>query len=326
MEDQPVVFLAVNSGNSSSSVKSYLDRVNVKWPAIVDRDRKFEAACRVGEISLRNIWQTRVITPKGALRHASVDQIGRYLKQAKWNLDPTGIPIGLKPTWRALEFGDVLRAASLLTAAREKVNATDAAFVRLKAEIDRVLVARVAAADALVRSDRLSEANVAYRSILRDFDGYRHEGVTKASSAIQRLLPGLIRDVMSSLERSEDAAFDKLRQELVKLLAARLRSAGELVASGRRWEATKAYEHILFHYDGLAKKLLREAKSALRELKKNDDVKNQLAARRSFDRALENLQSSDPKKQEKGKADLVKLCKSYPGTEAAGKAQAILSD
>lgn len=307
-------------------MKSYLDRVKVEWPAIVDEDRRFEAACGVGKISLKNIWQTSVITPKGVLRYASIDQIDRYLKQAKWNLDPTGIPNRLKPTWRALEFGDVPRAASLLNAARKEVNATDVSFVRLKGEIDRELVARVAAADALAQSGRLSEASLAYRSILRDFDDYRHEGVTKASAALQRLLPGLLRDVVSSLECSEDAAFKRLKQELVKMLSARLRSAGDLVAGGRYWEATKAYEHILFHFDGLEKKLFREAKSALRELKKNDDVKNQIAARRSFDRALKNLRSSDPKKQEKGKTDLVKLCKSYPGTEAAGKAQAILSD
>ena len=42
--------------------------------------------------------------------------------------------------------------------------------------------------------------------------------------------------------------------------------------------------------------------------------------------ATDRIISADPKKRGKGKSDLVKLCKRYPGTEAVRKAQAILSD
>ena len=36
-KDKPVIFIAVNSGNSSAEVSEYLNEVNCKWPTIVSR-------------------------------------------------------------------------------------------------------------------------------------------------------------------------------------------------------------------------------------------------------------------------------------------------
>ncbi len=325
MENQPVVFVAVNSGNSSSSVESYLDRVNVKWPAIVDKNRKFEAACGVGEISLRNIWQTAIITPEGRLRHGAVTKIDYFLKQAKWNIDPTGMPHDLRPAWRALEFGDLPGCVKLIKPARKFFDPTNAAVQRLKNVIDPRLNARFSAAEKLDKDDRFTEANAAYRSILRDFDGYPHEAVSKATVALQRILPWVLRDLIEDLDQSEEPTYQIVHSTMERVLRTRIRDADILFSKAQYWEATKAYERLLFHFGELDTPALKDLKTALRNIKKRGEVKPQLAARRSLERALKNLKSDDPKKQKSGKAALVKLRDKYPGTEAADEATNILS-
>lgn len=108
--DKPVVFIAVNSGNSPAEVSEYANSVRCRWPMIVDVDRSFEKACGVKEISLQNIHQAYYISADGKLHRGNWDEIdatvGDALNGAAWKLDPAEIPPALKDTWRAFEFGN----------------------------------------------------------------------------------------------------------------------------------------------------------------------------------------------------------------------------
>lgn len=135
--DKPIVFIAVNSGTGREDVAAYARDVKLTWPILVDQNRKFEQESGVGEISLQNIYQVRIITPDGKLGVGDFNNLEataeRALQGAKWNIDPTGIPPQLLPVWRGLEFGvlsgggPVLKAAladrnSEIKTAAEKLN------------------------------------------------------------------------------------------------------------------------------------------------------------------------------------------------------------
>ena len=60
-EDQPIVFIAVNSGNSRESVEAYAKEVKLPWPVIVDPKRELEQQCLGNQISLQNITQVKLV-------------------------------------------------------------------------------------------------------------------------------------------------------------------------------------------------------------------------------------------------------------------------
>ena len=66
-QDKPVLFLAVNSGTPRFEVQSYLKKNRVTWPAIADLDRSFERSCGVPPVTLKNIYQVRIMKPAGQL-------------------------------------------------------------------------------------------------------------------------------------------------------------------------------------------------------------------------------------------------------------------
>lgn len=113
-----MAFIAVNSGNSPAKVSQYVRKHRIPWPVIADTDRSLEQACEVGDISLNNIWQARVIDPTGALIRANGSQMeetaARAARDAKWNVDPTTIPSELQAAWQQIEFGSYAPAASTL--------------------------------------------------------------------------------------------------------------------------------------------------------------------------------------------------------------------
>ena len=86
--DEPVVFIAVNSGNSKQAVGKYLKSNKVPWPAIVDSNRKFEEACGLREeISLDNIHQVRFVTADGNLRAGSFSNLRPGGSNPRWGCD-----------------------------------------------------------------------------------------------------------------------------------------------------------------------------------------------------------------------------------------------
>jgi len=141
-KDKPVIFIAVNSGNSSADVASYLQEVNCKWPTIVDQDRSFEKASGLPQpISLQNIYMAMLITPEGdftpANSQALNESVDAHLSRAKWKLDPKEVPDPLKLAWQFMEIGNYNQAAAALGNAQKalKDDAGKAAAEKIKTAI-----------------------------------------------------------------------------------------------------------------------------------------------------------------------------------------------
>jgi thiol-disulfide isomerase/thioredoxin len=141
-KDKPVIFIAVNSGNPSAEVASYLSEVNCKWPTIVDQDRSFEKASGMeNPISLQNIYQARIITPDGdfvpANSQALNQSVDQYLAKASWKLDPKEVPDPLKLAWQLMEIGNFNQAAAAVSNAQKalKDESGKAAADKIKAVI-----------------------------------------------------------------------------------------------------------------------------------------------------------------------------------------------
>ena len=64
---KPIFFIAVSSGTPKATVASYARRNRIRWPVIVDSDRRVEQTCGVPTVSLSNIYQMRVLTPAAFL-------------------------------------------------------------------------------------------------------------------------------------------------------------------------------------------------------------------------------------------------------------------
>jgi thiol-disulfide isomerase/thioredoxin len=152
--DQPVLFVAVNSGNNEAGLMKYARQNGVNWPMIVDSDRSFEAATLRSPISLQNIMQVKLITPEGNFVSASYENLGatvaKYVSQAKWSVDPAGIPASLKGAWRAVELGEFGKAADSLAATKPK-NADD------KTAHDKLMAAVTAVFDERMREAKTAE-------------------------------------------------------------------------------------------------------------------------------------------------------------------------
>jgi thiol-disulfide isomerase/thioredoxin len=125
-ENEPVLFIGVNSGNTKANVSSYVKGVNSDWATYVDADRSFEKNFGF-EISLQNIYQMMVADADGNLSYANSNSpdavIERAAKTATWKVPPTDIPEALKKAWRALEFGQTSVAAPIV---KQALGASDA--------------------------------------------------------------------------------------------------------------------------------------------------------------------------------------------------------
>ncbi len=176
-EDQPIVFIAINSGNSRTNVERYIRHNKIGWPVIVDADRSFEKAAGVGEVSLTNILQARIITATGAMRPANFADLEgsatRALAGAKWNVDGTAFPPAIKPAWKALEFGrlDLARAA-ITTGMKSRDAATKAAATQLNDYVQEQIRAEASKAWKLGTEKKLVEAYILFEQIKQRYQGY----------------------------------------------------------------------------------------------------------------------------------------------------------
>lgn len=123
-ENEPVQFIAVNSGNAKSAVSTYVSSVKCDWPAYVDLDRSYEKNFGF-EISLQNIYQTIYVDAHGNTRGGGLSEEGvkKAVSTASWKIPPTEIPEPLKKAWRALEFGQTSVAAPLVKQASKSSDA-----------------------------------------------------------------------------------------------------------------------------------------------------------------------------------------------------------
>jgi thiol-disulfide isomerase/thioredoxin len=176
-EDQPVLFIAVNSGTPRPAVEQYAKGVDLKWPIIVDPSRQFEKQWMDGEISLQNIHQVGLILPTGRKDMGRWDDlegsVQKALEGAAWKIDPATIPQALMPTWRLIELGKYSAAAPLLKKGLVTSNAeVKEAATRVHAVVQEELKTAAEEAAATRQGGDPWPAYRQYQSIATKFAGY----------------------------------------------------------------------------------------------------------------------------------------------------------
>jgi thiol-disulfide isomerase/thioredoxin len=212
-KDQPVVFIAVNSGNDPKAVEGYLAGVNCSWAALADTDRSFEKAYKVGTVSLQNIYQMRVITPAGTIAGGNPADlegtVKAHLANAKWKVDPKLVPEPLKATWKALEYGDYALASPVVKRLiKAKDEKTKAAVEAMDQAITADLDALVAAAAAAEKAGQKWDAYKLFDQAAREFKGYPK--ATEAAASAKRL--GADKDLKDEIKAK--GILDKAREML----------------------------------------------------------------------------------------------------------------
>jgi hypothetical protein len=239
-EDKPVVFIAVNSGNTTKEVGSYLKSVSVEWPAIADNDRSFERAIGVPPLSLSNVIQVRIVTPSGKITIGSFSDVEGsfkpYLPMAKWQVDPESITPVLKPAWQHVEFG---RTAQTIPLIKRYLHARDE-----KTKASATTLHNTIEAQLNQRFSQVQEAEAAGNKWLA-YKGYgaiatNFKGLAKASEASSKARL-LSRDTELKDELRAASALNKAKQQIASRNR-QVRRAGTdtLSAIAKRYPDTEA--------------------------------------------------------------------------------------
>lgn len=176
-EGKPILFIAVNSGNSRQEVQSYVRDCNVSWPTIVDSDRSFEKAAGVNEVSLQNIYQMRLLLPDGKLIQGNPGEFEAMadsaVRDAKWNVDPTSIPASLRNAWQAVEVGAFVSASVVLKKSlKSGPPDVKAGAEVLMAAVNAALDKQLKAAESASESGSKWAAYKEFQSLVATFKGY----------------------------------------------------------------------------------------------------------------------------------------------------------
>ncbi len=184
-QGDPVIFIAVNSGNTPQQIAGYLKRNNINWPVIVDTDRSFEKESLGAEISLQNIYRLCTLTAKREWRGADSNQLDAVATAAaeggKWNVDPTGIPDELRTAWANVEIGNYTVASRAIMRAGKQSNAdTKAAAKKLFDAVKASMDEELATIDKQLAAGEDWPAYKALDQFMRVYDGYpMHPEVSK---------------------------------------------------------------------------------------------------------------------------------------------------
>jgi thiol-disulfide isomerase/thioredoxin len=237
--DEPIVFLAVNSGTSPQEVAAYTRSTQLDWPVLVDTDRTFERLCDVGEITLQNVMQVAYIKADGQLtrgRWSDIEgSIQLALKGAKWNVDPAEIPDELKSAWRDLEFAKYAEAAQPLNKSlKSSKPAIKAAAEKLVATVNEKITHELEAAAKAEEENRKSEAYGKYGEVVKQFAGYpaaepanvRRKEIAK-DPAFKKEMVALkqLEKQQALLESPKQAVRDRARAAIRKMIDAQPESA-----------------------------------------------------------------------------------------------------
>ncbi len=149
----------MNSGSSRSKVSDYIKKNRIAIPVIADVDRSLEGSAKLSsEISLKNIWQARVIRPDGSVVRANASDLEASMKMAAegaaWNLDPAEFPDSMKSLWQLVEFGNYASAARNLkkkVASRNRIEKE--AAKKLWEHVDQQLKSAILAAESESETD-----------------------------------------------------------------------------------------------------------------------------------------------------------------------------
>ncbi|MCO6046822.1 TlpA family protein disulfide reductase [Aeoliella sp. ICT_H6.2] len=191
--DEPVVFVAVNSGNSPDQIRGYLKRNNIDWPVIVDTDRSFEESSLGMTISLQNIYQARMLTAKGTWKGANPDELDNAATTASeggsWLVDPTSMPEDLRRAWHEVEisnYGSASRA--IMRAGREGDGPTKVAAKQLFDVVQASMNADLAAIGQQLKSGQNWPAYQALEQFLAKYDGYpMHPAVAEKHEQVSQM-------------------------------------------------------------------------------------------------------------------------------------------
>ncbi len=230
-EGQPVLFIAVNSGTPRPAINQYVKEVGLTWPVLLDFSREFEKKSGVGQISLQNIFQARVIDGQGKFLAGNPEDLEATataaLKTAHWRVEPAEIPPVLKPAWTAVEMANYPAAAksikSSLTSAKVDVKA---AAEKLNAAVEVEMKQELKAAEQLTSGNKKWAAYKAYMQLADRYQGYS--------------IPESV-----SQTRTELSGSDEVKPQLAAYKA--LEAAKKLVATDRspnRIRATNALKKV----------------------------------------------------------------------------------
>jgi thiol-disulfide isomerase/thioredoxin len=209
---KPVLFVAVNSGTPRPQIEQYVRRNKITWPILLDPDRSFEKASGVNEISLQNIYQSRLLKGDGSFSGGSFDiaeVADDGLATAKWRIDPAEIPEELQPTWQQVEFGNFPAAAQSLkknmASGKEEIKA---GAEKLQAAVDAELQGTIkAAADA----KSAGETWKAYKSLSEVNQRFKGYAIPADVATEVKALKG---DELVKKELAAAKAFDTLKQKV----------------------------------------------------------------------------------------------------------------
>ena len=209
----------------------------IPWPVIVDSDRSFERASDVGEISLNNIWQARVITANGDFVRASASDLdqaaARALQGAKWNVDPASMTPELQKAWQQIEFGNYLPAASTVKRyARSRKPAVKAAAALLNDYVHEKITAQVETAAVADSAGESWKAFKTLKGVQQQFKGYE-------------IPPSVDADV-ARLEKNEDV----LRQQAAYKKFELARKAANSGSTSARQRAFRLLEQLIEDFPG----------------------------------------------------------------------------
>lgn len=216
---EPVVFIAINSGNSRREVEMYAKRNQVSWPIVVDSSRTLERqALGDTQISLNNIMQMLYLTADGEVKPGYWSDAERTYQLARegaaWRVDPEIVPPKLRDAWMHVELGNFAAAASTLRRyqGRGDEKAQAAAEAMSKAVTKEMNAALATAKDAMASGDHWA-AYQQLSMVITKYKGYD--------------LPDTVKTELKGLERN-DAVREEIKQQK------RLLSAKKALASGGR--------------------------------------------------------------------------------------------
>lgn len=231
---EPVVLIAVNSGNSRGQVESYARQNRITIPIIVDSDRTLENQLGVGEISLQNIWAAAILNADGRVVRANASDLeaaaSQALQGAKWNVDPEGIPADLRPAWQAIEFGNFAAGAPAVSKGLKSGKAeVKEAAEKLNAYAQGLIEEQLDSAQKALADNDKFEAYRLYFAIKSDFKGF--ELPDDLDQTVRELyLDTTVKKELAAMKRLESAKMalsspsEATRQKARKLLEALIKT------------------------------------------------------------------------------------------------------
>jgi peroxiredoxin len=186
-KDKPVKFIAVAAGDSIADAKAYVRDTKLNMPVFADNLSLMEK--RYGEtISLKNIYQFRVIGPTGAVEDYRMEPeaIEKVLSHVKWKYKDQGYHAALAQAVNLFEWGqyaDGMRALKPYLKSAKKDVAESA--VKLHDAVAAEGADWLAKAEAAQQSENVVEAYDLYTKIAAAFAG--EELGKKAADPLKKL-------------------------------------------------------------------------------------------------------------------------------------------